>query len=489
MKRWKKWGVRSAALWGLAVLFAGVLGWAGSPVYGASVRGQMEGQLEEQRQGQWRGQPGGQGTGTGGGQGAGQGWDTGGGQSTGQGQDPGGGQGAGQGQDTGGEQDTGGGQGTGQGQDTGGEQGTEAGVDQALQDMGLQDEMEGLQQFLDDVMGQQDGGMGGLSFWGLMKELMKGNLKGILGQTGMGLKNALFSQVDRGGQMLFQVAAIGMIGAVFTNVSSVFKGGQISDTGFFVTYLLMFTCLAASFSASLQVAAQVMEQILEFMKLLMPAYYMAVAFSGGSMSALSLYECMLGAVTGVQWLCSTVLLSMVRIYVLMVLGSHVAKEALLSKLTELLEQAVVWSLRTLTGLVVGFHLIQAMILPYADAAGQTGMKRLMEMIPGLGQGAGAMAQMVLGSGVLIKNTMGAAAVVVLAVISVVPVMKLTVLMVMYQCVAAVMQPVCDKRVVSCVSGVSKGHKLLLQIVLYSMFLFMIAIAITCASTNVNYFAS
>ena len=85
--------------------------------------------------------------------------------------------------------------------------------------------------------------------------------------------------------MLFQVAAIGLIGAVFTNVSSVFKGGQISDTGFFVTYLLLFTCLAASFSASLQVAAQVMEQILEFMKLLMPAYYMAVAFSGGSMSA------------------------------------------------------------------------------------------------------------------------------------------------------------------------------------------------------------
>jgi len=53
----------------------------------------------------------------------------------------------------------------------------------------------------------------------------------------------------------------------------------------------------------------------------------------------------------------------------------------------------------------------------------------------------------------------------------------------------VMQPVCDKRVVSCVSGVSKGHKLLLQIVLYSMFLFMVAIAITCATTNVNYFAS
>lgn len=362
-------------------------------------------------------------------------------------------------------------------------------IDGAARELGIEDEMEGLQQFLNQVMGQQDSSIEQFSFWGLMKELVKGNLKGVLGQVGAGIKNTLFTQVSKGGNMLFQVAAIGIIGAVFSNVSSVFKGGQISDTGFFVTYILLFTCLAASFAASLQVAAQVLGQILEFMKILMPAYFMSVAFSGGSMSALALYEGMLGAVTLVQWVCSTALLSMVKIYVLMVLGSHVVKEDILTRLTGLLEQAVGWSLKTITGLVVGFHLIQSMILPYADAAGQAGMKRLLEIIPGLGQGAGAMAQMVLGSGVLIKNTMGAAAMVVLAVITVIPIIKLMVLMVLYQCVAAVMQPVCDKRVVSCVLGVSKGHKLLIQIVLYSTFLFMISIAITCASTNVNYFAS
>lgn len=362
-------------------------------------------------------------------------------------------------------------------------------IEDAVRGLGLQDEMEGLQQFLDEVLGQQDSGMEQFSFWGLMKELLKGNLNAVLVQVGTGIQNALFSQVRRGGHMLFQVAAIGIIGAVFSNVSYVFKGGQISDTGFFVTYILLFTCLAASFSASLQVAAQVLGQILEFMKILMPAYFMSVAFSGGSMSALALYEGMLGAVTLVQWVCSTALLSMVKIYVLMVLGSHVVKEDLLTRLTDLLEQIVGWSLKTVTGLVIGFHLIQSMILPYADTVGQAGMKRLLEIIPGLGQGAGAMAQMVLGSGVLIKNTMGAAALVVLAVITVIPVIKLMVLMILYQCVAAIMQPVCDKRVVSCVSGVSKGHKLLIQIVLYSMFLFMISIAITCASTNVNYFAA
>lgn len=228
-------------------------------------------------------------------------------------------------------------------------------------------------------------------------------------------------------------------------------------------------------------------QVLDFVKLLMPAYFLTVAFSGGSVSAVALYEAMTAAVTLVQWLCCNLLLPVVRIYVLLVLAGHVAKEEMLSKLTELLEQWVGWALKTLMGLVLGLQVLQGMVVPYADSAGQAGVRKVIEIIPGLGQGAGAVAQMVLGSGVLIKNSLGAAAVVVLLIMTLVPIAKLAVLMLFYQLAAAVMQPVCDKRVVSCVSGVSCGHKLLLKIVVSSLLLFVIAIAITCAATNVNYY--
>ena len=196
----------------------------------------------------------------------------------------------------------------------------------------------------------------------------------------------------------------------------------------------------------------------------------------------------MAAVTAVQWMCSGILLTAVKMYVLVILGSHAVKEPFLSKAAELLEKGVGWSLKTLLGLVVGIQVLQSLILPYADGLKQTGMWRLVEMVPGLGQGAGVAAQMVLGAGVLLKNTIGGAAVVVLAVISLVPVMKLAVLMLLYHFVAAVMQPICDKRMVSCVSGVAKGHGLLLQIVLYSLFLFVLAVAVTCVSTNVGYLA-
>ncbi len=365
------------------------------------------------------------------------------------------------------------------------DQDVQSAMDNTADQIGLGEDMDQIQDFLDRQLNA--GGSSFFSFTSLMKSLLTGDLKGVLGQAGQGLESSLVGEVGSGSRLLAQVVAIGIIGAVFTNFSSVFKGGSIADTGFFVTYLLLFTCLAASFFASLEIASGVLRQVLEFMKLLMPSYFMAVAFSGGSVSAVALYEGMMGAVTLVQWLCSGLLLPVVRIYVMLVLASHVAKEEMLTKLTELLEQAVGWGLKTMVGLVLGFQVIQSMVVPYADSAGQAGVRKLIEIIPGLGQGAGAVAQMVLGSGVLIKNSLGAAAVVVLLVMTLVPIAKLVVLMILYQLAAAVMQPVCDKRVVSCVSGVSCGHKLLLKIVVSSLLLFTIAIAITCAATNVNYY--
>lgn len=152
----------------------------------------------------------------------------------------------------------------------------EENLGETIQELGIGDEIEDMQRFLDEVMGQGQEISGDFSFRGLMKEMAGGNLKGILAQIGAGIRNQLWSEVEQGGRLLAQVAAIGVIGAVFSNVSSVWKGGQISDTGFFVTYLLLFTCLAGSFLSSLQIASKVLGQILEFMRLLMPAYFMAV---------------------------------------------------------------------------------------------------------------------------------------------------------------------------------------------------------------------
>lgn len=341
-----------------------------------------------------------------------------------------------------------------------------------------------IQKFLD----QRGGNKGlSLSFQDLMDSLMAGKLNDVLGQAGNALKQSLMAEIESNGHMMGQILILGIIGAVFSNFSGVFTGSQISETGFFVTYLLLFTYLAASFFTSISIVSDVVGQVLGFMKVLMPAYFLAAAFAGSSATAVASYEFTLVVLSAAQWLLGSVLLALIRVYALLVMAGHIAKEDMLSKLTELLEQVVSWSLKTLIGVVLGFQMIQSMVLPYVDSLKTGAFQKLVGAIPGIGQGVSSVAQMVLGSGVLIKNTIGAAGILVLLILTIVPLLKLVVLMLFYQCVAALLQPVCDKRIISCISDMAKGHKMLLSVAVSGMILFIVTIALVCASTNVTYY--
>lgn len=340
-----------------------------------------------------------------------------------------------------------------------------------------------IQRYID---GQASNGWN-LSFADMMRNIMAGRLDSVMGQIGTSIRENLFSEVRNNGHMMGQIIILGIIGAVFTNFSNVFTGSQISETGFFVTYLLLFTYLAASFFTSISIAGGVVSQILDFMKALMPAFFLAAAFAGGSVSAVASYEFTLIAITAAQAVAVSVLLPMTKVYALLVMAGHVAKEDILSKLTDLLASAISWSLKTMVGLVLGFHLIQGLVLPYVDSMKTGAVQKIISVIPGIGNGANAVTSMVIGSGVLVKNTMGAAGVVILLIITVIPMLKLVILMILYQCVAAVLQPVCDKRIVSCISDMAKGHKILLSIAASAILLFVVTIAMVCASTNILYY--
>lgn len=340
---------------------------------------------------------------------------------------------------------------------------------------------------LDHFLQQETGG-GGMTFSGLMKELLAGNGKAAGGMLLSAFKEALFQEIARGGQMTGQLLALGLIGAVFANFSDIFTSSQISETGFFMTYLLAFTILAAGFADSIVIAKAVLEKQMEFLKVLIPAYFMTVAWSGGSLSSVAWYEVVLFLIAAVQWLYVSMLVPVTQIYILLVMAGHITREDMLSKLTGLLKTGVEWGTKSLIGIVLGFQVIQGLVLPYADSVHTAGVQKLLQVIPGIGQGAGAVTKLLLGSGVLIKNTMGAAAVVILVLLSLVPVLKLLILLLLYRGVAAVMQPVCDKRLVACISSVADGQKLLLGLAVSSLLLFVITIALICAGTNVSYLA-
>ncbi|MCI8957626.1 MAG: sporulation protein [Lachnospiraceae bacterium] len=335
------------------------------------------------------------------------------------------------------------------------------------------------------LLGQQTAGEP-VTFTDLVSALAEGRGKEA-GQVLLALLEAtLIREIRSGGRMAGQLLALGIMGAVFTSFSGVFQSSQVSETGFFLTYLLVAAVLAAAVLDGVMITKQVLERQVEFMRVLLPSYLIAVTWAGGSLTGAAWMELLLFLLAAVPWLYLNLLLPLVRVYTLLVMVGNMGSEDKMSRMREFVQGVIRWGSRTLIGVVAGFQIVQGMVLPYADAVKNSGFQKILEMIPGVGQGMGAAAKVILGSGVLIKNAMGAAAVVVLLLLSLVPVLKLAVLCVLYRAAASILQPVGDKRLVACIAGVAEGERMLLGLTVAGMMVFVLAIALICAGTNVSY---
>ena len=106
-----------------------------------------------------------------------------------------------------------------------------------------------------------------------------------------------------------------------------------------------------------------------------------------------------------------------------------------------------------------------------------------EAIPIIGDAIGGTAEVVLGTAVLLKNGIGVAGAVICVIICMSPVVQMTVVTLMYKFVAALVQPISDKRIVECISGMADGTTVLLKVLLTSCTLFLITIAVVAVTTT------
>ena len=323
----------------------------------------------------------------------------------------------------------------------------------------------------------------GLSFREILSMLLSGNYQSVVRMLMDFCRTALFREISENGRWMGQVILLGILGAVFASFSSLFADSQVSEMGFYVTYLLIFTLLAASFLNGVRITRTLLEQLFEFVRVLVPAFFLAVSFSGGSTSAAAGYAWTLASVNVAEWVFLRLFLPCTQLYVLLSLAGHLSSKDLFSKALELLEQGMRWGSKALLGVVLGFHVLQGMIAPYTDSVRQTALRRAVSLIPGIGQGAAAVSQVLLGSSVLIRNTVGIGGVLVLAAVSLLPLLKLLILYLGCQGSAALLQPVSDSRVVEAVGAVAKGFYFLLAAAGSALVLFALSIAVVEVITH------
>lgn len=289
-----------------------------------------------------------------------------------------------------------------------------------------------------------------------------------------------FYQLDQEKELFVKLILLILLSAVFTSFAEVFENNQIGDISFFVVYLLFFTILMDSFSKMSSSLEKTISWMTEMMKGLAPAYYMTVCAASGAASAVIFYEGVLLIVWGIQWLLLTVLLPASGMYVLLQLVNSLSREEMLGKMAELLNTAVSWGLKSLLAAVVGLQIIRNLVAPVMDSVKRGLLSKAAGALPGVGNAVNMVTELVVTSAVLVRNCLGVVILVVFVLIGAGPMLHYGILSLLYRLLAAVAQPVSDRRMVRALGTMGEGCALLLRILFTAEVLCMLAFLVLMA---------
>ncbi|MCD7868138.1 MAG: stage III sporulation protein AE [Clostridiales bacterium] len=333
-----------------------------------------------------------------------------------------------------------------------------------------------MQEMLDSLLGEES-----FSISEALADLLSGE-RG-LSKEGMVrfLSSLFFTRVRQERENFLRILLLILLAAVFSGLAQAFDSGQIGEMSFYMVYLLLFILLMNSFSALSDNLEETLRWLLEFMRVLSPAYYISVAAASGASTAAAFYQGILLLLWLFQWVLLSLLLPGGNLYVLLCLVNHLSREEMLGKMAELLNTAVSWGLRALVGVMAGLQVVRGLVAPVMDSLRRSLIGKTASALPGIGNAVDAVTELVLTTAVLVRNSLGVLALFILALAGAGPLLHCGFMSLAYRLLAAIAQPVSDRRLVGCLATMGEACGILLRILLTAEVLCMLTFLVLMAS--------
>ena len=211
--------------------------------------------------------------------------------------------------------------------------GTETGMYDSLVDELSYDQ---IQQMLDQMLGDNS-----FSFSDMVQSLIHDGKADVLHNMTTMLREMVFSSLLQDRKMFVSLLAIALVGAVFSNFSKILQGREVAKTAFYIVYMLFFVTLSSSFLQVAQLAGRTLENLLTFIKVMIPSFFISLSFRQGGVAAGAYYEFALAMIMVVNWLLVGLAVPAIHLYFFLQVVNQLSEQDMFSKMAELIRDG--WS--------------------------------------------------------------------------------------------------------------------------------------------------
>ena len=283
---------------------------------------------------------------------------------------------------------------------------------------------------------------------------------------------------------IIAVLAIVLIHSLIKSISDNLETTDIAKIIYFVQYILIVSVVMNNFSNLIFSITNTIQNLVGFMNSLVPLLITLMIYTGNIITSSLLEPIILFIIEFIANILVNLVLPCITLITAVMVISNISDKIQIGKLAKFLRSSIIWFLGIVLTIFVGVVSLEGTLSSSIDGiTAKTAKVAVSSMIPVVGKILGDSVDSVLGCGLVLKNALGVVGVIIILGICVTPIIKLSILSIMYSLSSAIIEPLADEKIVKLLQEFSDIFKLLLGILCSVSILLIIGITLVIKISN------
>ena len=283
---------------------------------------------------------------------------------------------------------------------------------------------------------------------------------------------------------IISILAIVLVHSILKALTENLQTCNISKLIYYVQYILIITIIMNNFSELILSIKNTITNLVGFMNSLVPLLVTLMIYTGNIATSSLLEPIILFVVTFISNIIINLIIPGISIITVIAIVSKLSDKVQIGKLSKFMKSSIIWFLGIMLTIFVGVISLEGTLASSVDGiTAKTAKAAVSSMIPVVGKILGDSVDSVLGCGLVLKNALGVVGVIIVIGICAMPIIKLSILTIMYNISAAIIETLADEKIVKLLSEFGDIFKLLLGIMCSVSVLLIVGITLVIKISN------
>jgi len=296
--------------------------------------------------------------------------------------------------------------------------------------------------------------------------------------------NVLIGEFQSNISLILKIVGIAILCSILKSIQLNFGDNGVGEIAFYMCYLMVVTLIVTSFTSVVYLCTDTIKQLSNFMNMVIPLIFALMAVTGSITSISFLQPFILGMIALISFLLNRFIVPIIYLATIIQIVTNISKQITLDKIAELLKKTSLWVMEISLLIFGGVLSLEGTLAASVDGMTTKIAKNVVSStIPVVGKILGDTVDSVIGGIAITKNAIGFIGILAILAITISPLIKSLITMLVFNLSAAFIEPIADSRISKCMNSMAGSLKIIVGIMAVVIFIFIIAITMMLKISN------